>query len=537
MFGFLFNKYRQEGYREGFAAGMEAQREQTEKQTEALYKELMESKSLYDEKSLEYEDFLNFVSRIYSLDSDDIDQKWHIRRNDESLYAFIWFLSSHMPLFITGKAGTGKTTLLRRFRDYMIKIGKNAVVVAPTGVAALTANGQTIHSFFGFRPDITEEKAKKRNLRYIENIAKNLDVLIIDEISMVRADLLDCVHTVLSRARKNKKPFGGVRVLFFGDLAQLEPVTTENDIDIFTGDDAPYRSPFFFDAKVLSGTPLFLMELNHVYRQKNPHFIAALNDLRGGSDITHALMYFNDRYTDMTDVPHPHIYLTARRDQAQQYNMDKLAQIQDEPRVFEGVITGEFPDNILPTQKKLVLKKGAQIMLLNNDPEGRWVNGTLATIVGFEDAKDPENDTVYTAVLIRTEDMDEDDEPHTIGSMAWDNTRFVYNKEKKRIESEVIGRFVQYPIALGWAFTIHKMQGKTISTAIVDFGARAFSHGHVYVALSRTRDIDGLFLKRPLKEDDIITDARVGDFLSEFKDILTSDEHKLTLRIKKHPQR
>jgi ATP-dependent exoDNAse (exonuclease V) alpha subunit len=372
-------------------------------------------------------------------------------------------------------------------------------VLAPTGVAAVNVHGQTIHAFFGFGPDITPEKARRRALRK-RQLYRNLQALIIDEISMVRADLLDCIDQFLRvNGPRAGAPFGGVQLLCIGDLYQLPPVVLPEEETLFT---THYVSPYFFDAHVLRTTPYTVLQLTKVYRQQDAMFITLLDAIRTGSVDQQQLATLNTRYrTDHHQAQS--VTMVTTNAMAERINAHHLSQLRAKPYTFTGTITGTFQRPQLPTEETLTLKAGAHIMMLSNDPRGQWVNGTLGHIATItEDAG---------SVTIRVE-LDRGS-CVTILPYTWEAIRFVWDDTAQRIVSEVVGAFTQYPLRLAWAVTIHKAQGKTFDTVAIDVGRGTFAPGQAYVALSRCRSLEGLVLRTPLKPEHVLVDARVQAFL------------------------
>ncbi|MDP2653492.1 MAG: AAA family ATPase [Candidatus Omnitrophota bacterium] len=431
--------------------------------------------------------------------------------NEQFARAYGLMENGQQNLFITGKAGTGKSTLLQYFRA---NTRKNVAVLAPTGVAAVNVKGQTIHSFFGFKPDITPvavraiRVGKTRKMMY-----QKLEAIIIDEISMVRADLLDCVDAFLrSRGPCADAPFGGVQMIFIGDLYQLPPVVGAAERAVFGGGNGKtmYRSPYFFDAKVLEDFQAEVVELEKIYRQKDDDFIGLLNAVRNNSVTEEHLKVLNSRcipdFTPGTDELY--IHLTTTNDLANRINEQRLNALPGRTSRYEGRMTGDFDFKSLPTQEILCLKTGAQVMLLNNDPGGRWNNGSLGKIIAIEkDAEDPD--------IIRVELTDGDEVE--VSPYTWEMFRFFYNEKTGTLDSEEVGSFTQYPLRLGWAVTIHKGQGKTFSRIIVDIGRGTFAHGQMYVALSRCTSLEGLVLKKPILKKHILMDWRVVKFMTGYQ--------------------
>ncbi len=401
-------------------------------------------------------------------------------------------------IFITGKAGTGKSTLLKVIKETLTQ---NYVVLAPTGVAAVNIGGQTIHSFFGFRPDITVEKVLKRKHPRNPDVYENLEVLIIDEISMVRADLLDCVNTFLTMHGPEKgRPFGGVQLVFIGDLYQLPPIVTYKEKDIFN---ELYFSPYFFDSKAFSEVEFKIIELTKIYRQTEEEFVSILNSVRNKTVTDEHLDSLNKR-VDFTFDPDPkegYIELVTINAKADIINDRRLKTLGGKIYSFEGIISGEFDERSYPAPHVLDLKIGAQVMLTSNDSKGRWFNGTVGIIEKIDDE---------VSVRLENGNLIE------VTSNTWEMYKFSFDRLSQKIVSEVAGAFTQYPLMLSWAVTIHKSQGKTFNKVIVDMGAGAFAHGQTYVALSRCTTLSGLVLRVPIEKRHILLDNRVVNFFKNY---------------------
>ncbi|MBO5075030.1 MAG: helix-turn-helix domain-containing protein [Bacteroidales bacterium] len=404
-------------------------------------------------------------------------------------------------VFLTGKAGTGKTTFLKRVVE---ESKKRAVVVAPTGIAAINAGGVTIHSFFQLplHPFIPGMKIESKFAFSKEkrSIIKAIDILIIDEISMVRSDLLDAIDSVLRRFRNRHKPFGGVQLLMIGDLQQLSPVVTDEDVQFLS---QYYPSPYFFGSHALARTDYVTIELKEVYRQQDAVFISMLNAVRGGRTSIEVIRALNSRYCPGF-VPPPdegYIRLTTHNHIADEYNSRQLSLIDDQAHSFEAEVSGNFPESSYPVDFRLELKAGAQVMFVKNDPSSdkRYYNGKIGIVTDFYEE--------YIMVQCPGED-----EKIAVEPLEWENSRYVINEQTQEMESEVIGIFRQYPLRLAWAITIHKSQGLTFDKAIID-AASAFASGQVYVALSRCRTLEGMVLATPLRQDAVITDLRVEDYI------------------------
>lgn len=424
--------------------------------------------------------------------------------NEEFRRALDLMENSSKSVFVTGRAGTGKSTLLTHFRR---TTEKKVVVLAPTGVAALNVGGQTIHSFFRFRPTITMEGVKKVRSESERDIYRNLDTIVIDEISMVRADLLDCVDKFLRlNGPKARKPFGGVQMIFIGDLYQLPPVVARAEREVF---ESLYDTPYFYGARVFQAFEMELVELEKVYRQHDEQFIGLLNAIRNRSIGDEGLEILNRRYLPEREPPSQDFYLhlTTTNDLAEQVNSKKLAELKSPARVFKGSIDGEFGREYLPTAVDLKVKAGAQVMMLNNDSAGRWVNGTIGEIARISAKRN--GDCVIEVDLADGKSTVE------VTPFTWEISSFF--AEGGKLQSEVVGKFTQYPLMLAWAVTIHKAQGKTFDRVIIDFGRGTFVHGQAYVALSRCTSLDGIVLTRPLLKKDILMDFKVVKFLTKYQ--------------------
>jgi ATP-dependent exoDNAse (exonuclease V) alpha subunit len=418
---------------------------------------------------------------------------------EEAQQALQLFEGAEEPVFLTGRAGTGKSTLLQYFRA---TTKKKVVVLAPTGVAAVNVRGQTIHSFFGFSPDITPEKVRERHERE-RALYKSLDAIVIDEISMVRADLLDCIDAFLRRnGRSDRLPFGGVKMIFIGDLYQLPPVVPSEEAALFS---SVYPSPYFFDARALRRCGLHVVELTRVYRQRDTAFIAVLDAIRTAGVSPQALALLNTRYTRAPLADERAIHLVPTNAQADRINSDRLARLPGQETVWRGEITGAFARAHLPTGELLSLKPGARIMMCANDQEGRWINGDIGVIRSIDPGRQG-GDAITVAL--------ENGRYSRVARYTWEVIRFSYDAAQDRIVTETIGAFTQYPLRLAWALTIHKAQGKTFERIIVDFGRGTFAHGQAYVALSRSTSLEGLVLRTPVEPRHLFIDRRVREFFA-----------------------
>lgn len=404
-------------------------------------------------------------------------------------------------VFITGKAGTGKSTLLRHFRA---NTKKNIVVLAPTGVAAVNIGGQTIHSFFKFTPTTTIDTVRRYQGNPAQNIYKKIEALVIDEISMVRADLLDCVDKSMRlNGRDPKLPFGGVQLIFFGDMYQLPPVVPAVEREIF---ESYYKSPYFFSAKVFEDVSLEVIELDKIYRQNDPSFINLLNAIRNDQCTANDLTMLNarlDRNFQLTPDS-PYICLTPRNNRAEQVNESMLAMLDTRKHVFEARIKGSFGKEYYPALSTLCLKENARVMMVNNDAEKRWINGTMAKVLKVIS---PGGDKAEIMVKLDNEEI------HLVKPYTWEVSKFVL--ENNRIESATMGQFKQFPVILAWAMTIHKSQGKTFDKVLLDLGQHgAFSPGQVYVALSRCTSLEGIILIHAVQPRSIWVDKAIAQFIS-----------------------
>ncbi len=403
-------------------------------------------------------------------------------------------------IFLTGRAGTGKSTLLKYFRK---NTKKKHVVLAPTGVAALNVKGQTIHSFFGFHPAITPARVRKADPDSLA-IFKAIETIVIDEISMVRADLLDCVDRALRLNRERpKEPFGGVQMIFIGDLYQLPPVVTRDDAHRFQTE---YTSPYFFSADAMRGTPIKIIELQKVHRQKEQSFVDLLEKLRTGAldaDDVEAWNQRHDPYFDPREESDV-IHLTTTNKMAKQRNDYEMKCLEGKEWKLQARTEGHLPDRRMPSEPTIILKEGARVMFTMNDPAKRWVNGSLGTVVRIKKI----GLSKFPDVTVELEDGKEVEvKPH-----KWE--LFEYGSDGGDIEEEITGSYTQYPIALAWAVTIHKGQGKTFKRVLVDVGWGAFAHGQMYVALSRCTTFKGLVLLKPFRVKDVILDQAVVDFMN-----------------------
>ncbi len=428
------------------------------------------------------------------LDNPDFQDAWSVLRK------------THRSVFLTGKAGTGKSTFLKYIRA---NTKKKLVVLAPTGIAAVNVGGQTLHSFFKIPfkpllpddPDISNIMRLRKMLRYTKEkvkLIRELELIIIDEISMVRADIIDFVDRVLRVFSGNmREPFGGKQLLLVGDIFQLEPVVTHDMRDILR---RYYKNFFFFNARAFEQINLVAIELRKIYRQSDNEFISLLDRVRINRATTADIACLNRRYDPYYQEINDNfsITLATRRDTVDSINDEHMMALKTPEHAYEGRIEGDFPENNLPTALHLVLKEGAQVIFIRNDKDGRWCNGTIGKVTRLD------LDQVYVAL--------ENGEEMEVLPEVWENMQYSYNEKEKKVEEKVLGTFLQIPIKPAWALTVHKSQGLTFNHVVLDFVGGAFSGGQTYVALSRCTSLEGITLLKPLSDRDIIVNMAVVEF-------------------------
>lgn len=411
---------------------------------------------------------------------------------------------TNFNLFLSGKAGTGKTTFLREIDKFT---QKKHVLLAPTGIAAVNAGAMTIHSFFqfGLGPYVRGVTGPGHSFAISEHkldLIRNLEMIIIDEVSMVRADVMDHINDELQRIRRNFLPFGGVQMILIGDLQQLPPVAKEDEKQLF---DKYYQSMYFFDSKALSRSRHYYLELRTVFRQRDPHFIEILNRARTGRLTETDLDELNAHYIPdfQPQDGQNYIRLVTHNSQADQINEAEMASLDQPEFNFEAAVSKDFPQEMFPTSQTLKIKPGSQVIFIRNDPNREFVNGTIGMV----------EDVDEDVILVRLADTDK---LVLVSPLEWENVRYEYNEASKSVEKRVKGKFVQYPLKPAWAITVHKSQGLSFDRAVIDVG-KAFLHGQAYVALSRCRSLDGLVLNCKLTASAFINDGKVNNYLDSIR--------------------
>lgn len=445
----------------------------------------------------------------HGIDIEKIDLNNHELQNALQLVQF-----THRSLFLTGKAGTGKSTFLHYIAQ---TTKKKYVILAPTGIAAINVGGATLHSFFKlpFHPLLPNDR--RYNTQQLRNTLKynsekiklirELELIIIDEISMVRADIIDFIDKILRVYSHNMRiPFGGKQLLLVGDVYQLEPVLKEEDWQLLQ---PYYPSKFFFDAHVFRTFQLVCIELQKVYRQRDDKFISILDHIRTSTVTNTDLSLLNQQVgqPQPMDAHQLSITLSTRRDTVDYINSLHLSKLPGDATILHGSIEGEYPENNLPTPIELEVKTGAQILFIKNDREKRWVNGTLGTIIGIGDEEDGK-------IYVRTEQGEDVD----VEQEVWNNVRYTYNQKEQKVEEEILGSFQQFPLRLAWAITIHKSQGLTFNQVKIDLSGGVFAGGQTYVALSRCRSLKGIALQEPVKREDIYVNQEIVKFSKNYND-------------------
>lgn len=452
-----------------------------------------------DDELFSFDDYLKEDVQKKTLEPDPEEKEMELGDEFKKILSLVE--NSNDSYFITGKAGTGKSTLLKHLRK---TTKKQIVVLAPTGIAAVNVDGQTIHSFFRFPPEILFPDTVRRIGG--KDIFRTVETIIIDEISMVRSDVMDAMDTLLrGYGKSSHKPFGGIQMVFFGDLYQLPPVTRREDADAFY---SMYKSPWFFGAKVMDELKLKTFELTKIYRQTETEFIDILEKIRNNTMQQEDLNKINALCDPFTERPEEDMYvtLTTINQTAKEINNQKLATLSGAVKLYTATVEGLFKEDAFPTERVLSLKKNAQVIFLKNDTEGRWVNGTIGRVESMHnDHIMVEIKTEYGTSIQRVE------------RATWSNIKYEVDRASKKVRSKEVGKFKQYPLKLAFAISVHKSQGQTFDKVDLHFGNGAFASGQAYVALSRCRTLSGIKLLTRLSHRDIILDNQVVEFIERSK--------------------
>jgi hypothetical protein len=406
-------------------------------------------------------------------------------------------IKSEAPaIFVTGKAGTGKSTLIRYLKANLPR----CAVVAPTAIAAINIQGATIHSFFSIPPRVINPEEVFEPSKHMTPVIKNLEVLIVDEVSMVSPNLIDCINNSLRAIHKNDKPFGGIRVVFVGDILQLPPVISDKEVGLYFTH--RYESPYFYSAEVFKTTQILPVELKKVFRQQDPAFIELLDSIRTNRNAGDAISRINEKcHGNDAPMDDKALYLVPTNRAAAYLNDQKLRTLPGESSTYNAIIEGNLDPTKFnfPAPEKLTLKPGARVIFVRNHSGHLWINGTLGEVAGVSDDR-------ISVKLIETGNI------VSVGREKWERIRYDYNRAERKIETETIGSYSQFPLNLGWAITIHKSQGMTLSSICVDLGGGAFCAGQTYVALSRCKTLQGIRLKKPIMPNDVKVDPAIIEF-------------------------
>lgn len=419
--------------------------------------------------------------------------------NEQQMQALKMVRDTNSSFFLTGRAGTGKTTFLKRIQEIC---DKQFVVVAPTGVAAIIAGGETIHSFFGFKTEVLNEKTQLRLYEDKVEILRKVDTIIVDEVSMVRCDIVDAMDRVLRKVMHSSLPFGGKQMIFSGDMYQLEPILPKGAECEMLRDEYGTDKPYFYKAHVIKRFTFPTIEFRHVYRQDDATFLGILDDVREARLTDMDLLKLNAHVRPLPDDGEMSIILSPFNKAVQHINQSRLEQLTSEAYTYEAEVDGVFRENQIPVEKSLTLKVGAHVMFARNDMNRRWVNGTLGEVTELS------NECVK--VKVSSGDV------YEVNKVCWESFTYKYNRETKKLEKERVGIFTQYPLKLAWAITIHKSQGMTFDRMVLDLSRDIFSCGQLYVALSRVRSLDGLYLNAPVKPYHVRENAEITAFANTF---------------------